>query len=311
MTDNARHWIPLINRGRTATAVPSHPTTTVLTYLPFYLYMIIFYIIYTIYEFNIGTCNFYRIPMKYFNKLYKHICYSFIKRNMSSFKSSLWEDFMFVNSQQCDNEPKLMISMLVPINKSRKIHLCRSPDDTINTFIDRLSIKLSLSYGKKNIEKPKKSDISIKINGITVSPDSTCGEIFDENESNITLQIKDNIFKVIVNAPIINDLKLGIPPYKGLMLYPLAFEKGYNVSILHNKYLWYRVNSKEEIEVGTEMTYIPTENDVNHFLKLVCKPYNEKGQVGPTAEILSSLVQENNIEIYPFENRLKLKPNNR
>lgn len=251
--------------------------------------------------------------MKYLNKLYEHIGYSFIKRSMSSFKLFLWEDFMFVNStdQQGDNEPKLVISMLVPINKSKTINLCRSPNDTINTFIDRLNIKLSLSYGKKNIEKLEKSDISIKVNGITVCSNSTCGEIFEENESNITLQIKDSIFKVVVNAPIIKDLKLGMPPYKGLMLYPFAFEKGHNVSILDSKYFWYRVNSKEEIEVGNQITYIPTKNDVNHRLKLVCKPYNKKGQVGPTAEILSSQVQENNIKTYPFENRLKNKPTNR
>lgn len=254
--------------------------------------------------------------MKYFNTLYKHICYIpcyiYNKRAMSSFKLSLWEDFMFVNltNQQGDNERKFMITMLVLINKPRPINLCRSPNDTINTFIDRLSIKLSLTYGKKNLVKPNKRDISIKVNDIIVSPDSTCGEVFEENKSNITLQIKDNIFKVIVNAPIINDLKLGIPPYKGLMLYPFASEKGYNVSILDSKYLWYRIVGKEEIEVGNQITYIPTADDVNHCLKLVCKPYNEKGQVGPTAEILTSQVLENNIEIYPYENRLINKLDN-
>lgn len=249
--------------------------------------------------------------MKYFNKVFKHIC--LFKREMSSFKISLWENVMFINSvvSPGETESKLIVNMLVTLKKKKKINLCRSPSDTIKTFIDRLSIKLSQAHSKKKEDKPKINDILIQVNEVTVSDDALCGEVFKENTSNITIQFMNNIFKVLVNIPIANEFKLGSPSYKGLMLYPYKFDKGYNVSILKSQYVWYRIDSKNIVEVGNQMTYVPTANDVNCCLKLVCKPCNENGVFGPIAEIVSSKVLDNTIEIYPFENRLKQKPYDR
>ncbi|XP_026818111.1 2',5'-phosphodiesterase 12 [Rhopalosiphum maidis] len=249
--------------------------------------------------------------MKYFNNLFKHIY--FTKRNMSSFKLFLWENSMFVNCliPTGETELKMMVTLPSPFNKLHRINLCRSPEDTIRIFIDRLALKLSQTQRKvSDSEKLKKNCVEIKVNGIKVPYTSKCYEIFEEIKENITLEIKDHTYKVIVNAPIINEFKLGIPPYQGLMMYPYAFDQGYNVSVMDTQYLWYRIDSKKEIEVGNSMTYIPTAEDVNCRLKLVCSPFNDEGQSGPTAEIISSTVLENTIKIYPFEKRLKTKPYN-
>lgn len=225
---------------------------------------------------------------------------------MSSFKLTLWENSMFVNYivPPGETKQKLMISMLMPLNNQKRINFCRNLNDTIQIFIDRLNIKLKSKNQIFMID-----DIIIKINGVDVLSNSICSEVFTKTNSNITIQIAKHLFKVIIDAPIINELKLGMPPYKGLMLYPYAFDKGYNISVLDNKYLWYRIDSKNLIEIGNKFTYTPTENDVGFNLKLVCNPYN--GQLGPTAEIISLPVKENEIEIFPFENRLKTKPDNR
>lgn len=231
---------------------------------------------------------------------------------MSACKLSLWENSIFVNSVKVPGEVERQLLVCMPLNNSKKnINICRSSNDTIQMFIDRLKIKLEQFYKKKKIENLDfENNISFKIDGITIPTDSICGEVFEE-KTNLTLQIKDDVFNVVVNAPIVKDLKLGVPPYKGLMLYPYAFDKGYNVSILDSKYLWYRIDSKNVIEVGNEITYIPTENDVNCRLKLVCNPCDEQGRFGPTAEIESSTVLKNTVETYPFEKRLEKKPNNR
>lgn len=256
--------------------------------------------------------------MKYFNKFYKNIFY--IKREMSSFKLSLWENHIFVNNiiPPGENESKLVISMLLPFFKSKRFNLCRDPNDTVQVFSDRLSIKISQICEKKNKKNvtstttTDSSSILIKIDGNIVPADSVIGNVFKENNLNVTLQIMDNNYKVIINAPMINELKLYEPPYKGLMMYPYAFDKGYNVSVLNSKYSWYRIdNLKNVIEVCNDFAYTPTANDVNCCLKLVCSPYNEKGLSGPPAEIISSKVQDNNTEIYPHEERLKMKPDNR
>ncbi|KAE9543445.1 hypothetical protein AGLY_002245 [Aphis glycines] len=249
--------------------------------------------------------------MKYFNNLFKNIyC---IKRNMSSFKLCLWENSMFVNCliPTGETELKMVVTLLSPFNKSKKINLCRDPEDTINIFIERLSIKLLQTQRKvSNHDKVTKNCVQLKVNGIKVPCTSKCYELFEEIKENITLQIKDHTYKVIVNAPIVNEFKLGVPPYQGLMMYPFAFEQGYNVSIKDSKFIWYRISSKKEVEVGNNMTYIPTAEDVNCRLKLLCIPVNYEGQSGPTAEIISSTVLENTIKIFPFEKRLKTKPYN-
>jgi len=233
---------------------------------------------------------------------------------MSSFKLFLWENSMFVNCliPKGETEQKMMVTLPSPFNKSKIIKLCRNPDDTIKEFVGRLILKLSLTQRKCNEnEKLKRGCVLILANGIKVPHNSKCYEIFENMKENITLQIKDQSYKIIVNAPIIKDFKLGYPPYQGLMIYPYALDQGFNVSVKDTQYLWYRINSKDETEVGNKMTYTPTAEDVNCCLKLVCSPFNDEGQPGPKAEITSSPVLENTIELYPFEKRLKTKPYNR
>ncbi|XP_060856862.1 2',5'-phosphodiesterase 12 [Metopolophium dirhodum] len=247
--------------------------------------------------------------MKSFNKLSKHI-YCII-RNMSSFKLILWENSMFVNCliPTGETKQKMMVTLLSPFNKSKTIKLCRSPEDTIKDFVDRLVLKLSLSQRKVEKENLDRDWVFILANGIQVPPTSKCYEIFEEMKEN-TLQIKDQTYKIIVNAPLIKEFKLGYPPYQGLMIYPYALDQGFNVSVMDTQYLWYRINSKDETEVGNKMTYTPTAEDVNCCLKLVCTPFNDEGQPGPKAEITSSTVLKNTIQLYPFEKRLKTKPFN-
>jgi len=233
---------------------------------------------------------------------------------MSSFKLILWENSMFVNCliPTGETEQKIMVTLPSPFNKSKTIQLCRSPEDTIKVFVDRLVLKLSHSQRKvSEKDKLKGCWVLILANGIKVPSTSKCYEIFEETKENITLQIKDQTYKIIINAPLIKEFKLGYPPYQGLMIYPYALDQGFNVSVMDTQYLWYRINSKDETEVGNKMTYTPTAEDVNCCLKLVCIPFNDKGQPGPKAEITSSTVLENTIQLYPFEKRLKTKPLNR
>lgn len=221
---------------------------------------------------------------------------------------------MFVNSLIPSGETKLkmMITLLSPFNNSIRINLCRSPEDTISVFVDRLALKLLQTQRKASqTEKLTRIRVLILANGIKVPHTSKCYEIFEETKENITLQIKDHTYKIIVNAPIIKEFKLGYSPYQGLMIYPYAFDQRYDVSVMDTQYLWYRINSKNETEVGNKITYTPTAEDVNCCLKLVCSPFNHAGQPGPKAEITSSIVLENTIQLYPFEKRLTTKPYNR
>lgn len=249
--------------------------------------------------------------MTFFCKLYKNIYYS--RREMSSFKVSLWEKYMFVNFvvPPRETEKKLFITMLLPLKKPTKINLVRNPTDTIKSLTNRLQIKISQVYSKKKVENPTVSDILVQVNDITVQDNAMCCDIFEKNMSNITIKIMDDVFSVLVDAPIINEFKLGNPPYKGFILYPYGFDKSYNVSVLNSKYIWYRTDFKKNIEVGNQVYYTPTADDVNCVLKLVCSPCTEDGQSGPPGEMFSSKVEDNIIETYPFQNRLKEKLNNR
>ncbi|VVC24109.1 Hypothetical protein CINCED_3A021156 [Cinara cedri] len=248
--------------------------------------------------------------MKYFINLSKKIFH--IKRKMSSIKLCLWPNYMFVNQAvpPGQTEQQLMITLLSPFKNSKRINLCRSPNDTIQIFIDRLKIKCFQTCDKNKKLGAKSGNFSIKVNEIVVSDNSKCGEIFKQNKSHITLEVDDYVFKVLFNAPMIMKAKVNTPIYEGLMLYPFAFENSYNVSLINSKYIWYKIDAKNEIEVGNGSVYVPTRNDVDFNLKLVINPCNEDGQFGPAVEILTSKVQTNNVDVYPYENRLKIKPDN-
>ncbi|XP_025417733.1 2',5'-phosphodiesterase 12 isoform X2 [Sipha flava] len=245
--------------------------------------------------------------MKYLIKLHEYRC---IKRKMSSFKIHLWENTMFVNSGPKSDGTGLQfnISLMLsikPPSKPRKINMCRKPQDTIDMFLERIKLKLSSDYVLKT-QNIGKTEIELQKDGIRVCDDATLSDIFENNNSTTCLLIRDMYINVVYNAPILNNIKLNKPSYEKLMLYPYGFDNGFNVSSTHINYLWYRITpKKQEIEVGCQMAYTPTAEDIDCCLKLVCKPYNEKGSPGPTAEILSSKVLKNTIDIYPHENRLK------
>lgn len=252
---------------------------------------------------------FFQNCIKYF-KSFNHL--GIIRREMPSFKLSLWDSSVFINNviPPGETESKILVAMLFPTNnKPKKINMCRNSDDTIESFLQRFRLKIEQL--NKKLKKPCDDILSIEIDGITVSLNSKCSEVFEAKNSNINLHINEKKFKIIVDAPIINDLLLNKPPYQGLLLYPYAFDKGYNVSIANSNYLWYRVESKNEVQVGINMTYIPTADDIDCCLKLVCNPRNEEGRFGPQVEVLSTIVVKNTIQVYPFEKRLVKKPDNR
>lgn len=247
--------------------------------------------------------------LKYLISLHKYT-YHHIKREMGSFRIHLWENTMFVNSNPKSDGTGLQLNIslilcIKPMTKQRKLILCRQSDDTISTLIERIKLKLSADYVFKKL-KISISNIAFQKDGIKICDKDTLKDVFENNKSIITLQLQDTIVNIVYNAPIINKLKLNNPVYENLMLYPYGLDYGYNVSVSHINYLWYRINpQQEEIEVGCEMTYTPTAEDVDCYLKVVCTPYNEEGQIGPTAEKSSSKVLKNAIETYPYENRLK------
>ncbi|XP_025192311.1 2',5'-phosphodiesterase 12-like, partial [Melanaphis sacchari] len=247
--------------------------------------------------------------MKYFNNLFKLVYCT--KRNMSSSKLLLWENSMFVNflTPTSETEQKIIVALLSPYNKLKRINLCRNSEDTIQVFIDRLFLKLSKTQRNVSDDKMlKKHFIEIKKKGIKVPCTSKCYQIFKGNNY-VTLHIKDHTYEVIVDAPIINDLKLRTPLYQGLMIYPYTFHQ--ELDHIYLSYSWYRIDSKQEIVVSYGMTYIPTAEDVNCRLKLTVTPFNgDNWLFGPTREVIFSTVLENTIKIYPFEKRIKTKPYN-
>lgn len=229
---------------------------------------------------------------------------------MSSYKLFLWPNYMFVNQvvPLKQTEQKLIITMLLPFKNSRRINLCRRPNDTLQQILDRIKLKCNEFYASEGYAV---NNISIKVNKIAVPNNSKCVDIFKQNTSNITLEIDSYILQVVYNLPMINAAKLYTPVYKGLMLYPFAIENSYHISLKSCIYKWYKLESKLEVKVGNEIIYIPTENDVGCCLKLVIIPSNEEGKFGPDIELYSSTVKKNIVDKYPFENRLKTKPDNR
>lgn len=250
--------------------------------------------------------------MTFLKKLYKNI-HPF-RKEMSSFKISLWENTLFVNNVilHGETERKLFISLMIPSNnKFKQVNMCRNPNDTLKILLQRLQLKMLQLKHKKWSQDTGNDKMSIYVDEVEVSSDSKCSEVFVSNVINATLRINNVYYNIIIDAPVLKDLQLGNPPYKGLMLYPYAFDKGFNVSVLKSSYLWFRMSSNDIKTVGDKITYTPTSDDVNCRLKLVCNPCNEQGKIGPQAVVLSSTVQENDIQFYPFEKRLKKKPDNR
>ncbi|XP_053973801.1 2',5'-phosphodiesterase 12 [Hylaeus volcanicus] len=203
------------------------------------------------------------------------------------------------------------------LNVDKQFNFNRNVNESINTFLTRISMNIK-SYTTKKLNKRMKikrkdtevvDDIMSTLNNKTIKlikDDSTldgelpCKSIL-EDASNIKLVLFGTEYVLKQNVPFVTAINLPTSILIGFPTYPSKFQSVY-VDKLKSTFNWYRKEKDKWIHVGEGYLYVPDASNIGHKLKITCVPRNDT-QVGPIIEVVSLNPVEAGPGPCPFEDR--------
>ncbi|XP_013133622.1 PREDICTED: 2',5'-phosphodiesterase 12 [Papilio polytes] len=229
-----------------------------------------------------------------------------------------------MNASKCyfryvEAEEKIDVSFLLKIKDAvRQFNFRRQPTENIQILCNRIEANVQKVISKKRKKNEKSSvDDKIKIalldvNNKEMSDKYSCKDLF-EMEGPIKVQICEQFYEAVFNAPWIINISLPKSLLVGFPVYPEYFQTLYTMKDKSN-FNWYAgkpVNDQGNvisdvhinwIPVGNSYSYVPTSVDVGMKLKLECTPGNNN-TIGPAVETISTTEVEAGPGPCPFETR--------
>ncbi|KPI93870.1 2',5'-phosphodiesterase 12 [Papilio xuthus] len=229
-----------------------------------------------------------------------------------------------MNASKCyfryiEAEEKIDISFLLKVKHAvRQFNFKRKPTENIQTLCNRIETNVQKVIAKKN-KKNEKTSVNTKIkiavldvNNQEMSDNYSCKDLF-EMEGPLKVQICEQFYEAVFNAPWIININLPKCLLLGFPVYPENFETLYTIKE-KSDFKWYTGNPVNNqgniisdihinwILVGNSYSYVPTSVDVGMKLKLECTPGNDN-ITGPAVETISTSLVEAGPGPCPFEAR--------
>jgi 2',5'-phosphodiesterase len=184
----------------------------------------------------------------------------------------------------------------------RQFNFSRQLSEKVNDFLSRITANIERCVNKKKKrkkgtgeeEKQEGTNIEVALlrGGELVSGDQTCKDVLFD--SGLCLQILDNKFAVILNAPWVTSIRLPSNIMARFPVYPLKLEVLF-ADKSECRFFWYKNTStshgkkipEDWVEVGSGYYYTPSTCDIGCHLKIVCTPQNGSA-CGPALEDVST-----------------------
>lgn len=200
-----------------------------------------------------------------------------------------------------------------------EIKAVRQKSDTVASLLQHVKNKLQKIFVDKkmeNLELKENENIENNINDINVSlkqrNNHVKGTMVLRNfptsvnkRGNTFLEVYEQKFLILLNAPLVKQIKLPSLLYVNFTIQPTKFHAVYSDN-KKSLYFWYKsIDKIHWEEIGKGFIYTLKEEDVGYYIKVVCIPFNEFGVQGPSAENISENVVDRLGELptCPFERR--------
>ncbi|XP_017773871.1 PREDICTED: 2',5'-phosphodiesterase 12-like [Nicrophorus vespilloides] len=180
--------------------------------------------------------------------------------------------------------------------------------ETINEFMGYISDKINklihTNMGKENGNHVVDLKVLFKNRSKLVSTCNTVKHL--ESLKHLTFSILGIDFPVLINAPLIQGMKLPEIIFHGHSVSAINFKFTFVDNDL-SSFTWYKSKDKIEWEqVGRQFNYLVKKTDADHYLKLECLPINSQH----TGEVFSVISQNvvcaiPQLPVCPFEDRQK------
>ncbi|XP_066261670.1 2',5'-phosphodiesterase 12-like isoform X1 [Euwallacea similis] len=122
------------------------------------------------------------------------------------------------------------------------------------------------------------------------------------------LQVCDQKYAIVTNAPFIRVVKLPFSISTNFPVEPITFQ-AYNLDRKTSKFIWLKSTDQNVWhKIAEGYRYNVTEEDLDHYLKFFCVPYNSHKVKGPVVEAISEYKVNNVPQLpeCPFEKRHSL-----
>lgn len=197
-----------------------------------------------------------------------------------------------------------------------EIKAVRGVADTVSSLLQHIKNKIFKILKDKYIQNEdngedfsEKFEIPISLKSNAKDIKSNMGLMAFRNnllkDQFIIFQVFDQQYTVLPNAPLIKQIKLPPVLYTNCCIQPYK----YSTVFTENKkslFIWYKSLDKIKwVETGRGFGYITKDTDVGYYLRVLCKPVNNIGIHGPSAEAVSESTVEKmgDLPKCPFEKR--------
>ncbi|CAH1175936.1 unnamed protein product [Phaedon cochleariae] len=193
----------------------------------------------------------------------------------------------------------------------RQFNFCRKLSENVEVFLSRVTTNVGKIVNKKSKKKMKKENniqldqtvtALLYLGDKELEKTKLCSDVFQIGNHNIVFKLLDRNYEVIINSPWVDSMSLPMSILANFPTYPSKFDTVFTDKEL-SEFTWSKsVDDTTWTHVGKGFIYIPTNEDINHYLKLSCVPKNENSE-GPTAEAVSVCKVDASPGQCPFETR--------
>lgn len=193
----------------------------------------------------------------------------------------------------------------------RQFNFNRKLSETIETFLSRVATNVEKALNKKNKKRKAEDDgnngntvqASLLLNNLDLPKETVCGDIFQPG-NDIILKISNQEYDVIINSPWVDAITLPTSILATFPVYPSKFETVFTDKD-KSVFTWFKSkNITEWIVIGNNYILTPSNEEIDHYLKLSCIPKNSAFE-GPEIETVSTCKVEASPGLCPFEIRHK------
>lgn len=193
---------------------------------------------------------------------------------------------------------------------NRQFNFNRKLSETVDTFLLRVATNVEKALNKKNKKRKVDEDksgntvqASLFLNDSELPRETVCNDIFQPG-NNVVLKILNQEYKVIINSPWVDGIALPTSILATFPVYPTKFETVFTDKDL-STFTWFKSkNLTDWVNIGNNYILTPSNEEIDHYLKLSCIPRNLEFE-GPEIETISTCKVEANPGLCPFEIRHK------
>lgn len=195
----------------------------------------------------------------------------------------------------------------------RQFNFNRRLTENVDSFLLRVAANFEKVAAKKMKHKKKKNEtteeateerkieVSLCVDNNEVAKDTICGDVFLPGK-HIVLKLESKNFEIMVNSPWIDAISLPSSMLATFPVYPSKFEAVFTEKEL-STFIWSKSKDKKTwSDVGNDFICTPSNDEIDHYLKLSCTPKNSSDE-GPCTEVISECKVEASPGKCPFDSR--------